>query len=58
MTMEEVPIISEAEREELMASLREGQARIANGECAPLDPNTLADRFMAVRAAALRKMSK
>jgi hypothetical protein len=58
MTMEEVPIISETEREELIASLKEGQARIAAGKCAPLDPNTLVDRLMAVRATARRKKAK
>ena len=40
-TMAEVPVISDAERDELIASLKEGQARIAAGEYTVHNPTPL-----------------
>ena len=56
MTVEEVPVLSEAERDELIASLKEGQARIAAGEFTVHNPDTFMDEMMAVyRAAKVKK---
>ena len=56
-TMEEVPVISDAERDALVESLREGQARIASGEYTVHNPDTFIDRLMEVRAEAQHKKS-
>jgi hypothetical protein len=53
-TMEELPILSEEERAEMLASLKAAEARIAAGQCAEHDPETFVDRLMDVRAAAVR----
>jgi len=54
-TMEELPILSEDERAELLASLKAAEARIAAGQCAEHDPDAFVDRLMKVRAAAVRR---
>ena len=54
-TMEEVPILSEEERAEMLASLKAAEARIAAGECVEHDPDTFVDRLMKVRATAIRR---
>ena len=54
-TMAEVPVISDAERDELIASLKEGQARIAAGEYTVHNPDTFVEHLMELRAAALRR---
>ena len=46
-TMEEVPILSEAERAEMIASLKAAEARIAAGQFVVYDPQTFRDRFIA-----------
>ena len=53
-TMEEVPILSEAERAELVASLEKARAEIAAGDCVEHDSATFVDHLMSVRAEALR----
>ena len=58
MTMEEVPILSDAERDELIASLKEAEARIAAGEYTVHNPETFVDELMKVRAATLCKKRK
>lgn len=53
-TMEEVPILSEEERAEMVASLKAGEDRIAAGQHVEHDPDTFVDRLMAIRADAIR----
>jgi hypothetical protein len=53
-TMEEVPILSEAERAELVASLEKAKAEIAAGDCVEHDSSAFVDHLMSVRAEALR----
>jgi hypothetical protein len=53
-TMEEVPIPSEEERTEMVASLKAAEARIAAGQYVEHDPDTFVDRLMEIRAAAIR----
>ncbi len=53
-TMEEVVILSEEERAEMLASLKAAEARIAAGRYVEHDPDTFVDRLMDVRAAAMR----
>ena len=52
-TMEEVPILSEEERSDMIASLKEAEARIAAGQYVEHDPDTFVDRLMEIRAAAI-----
>ena len=47
MTMEEVPIISDAERADLIASLKEAEAEIAAGGGTIYDSETFRARFIA-----------
>ena len=47
MTMEEVPVLSDAEREEFMASLREAEADIAAGRSLRFDPKTFKEDVIA-----------
>ena len=54
-TMEEVPIVSDTERAEMLASLKAAEARIAAGQYVEHEPNTFVGRMMGIRAAALRK---
>ena len=54
-TMEEMPVLSEAERAELIASLQEAEAEIAAGHYTVHDPATFVERLMGIRAAALAK---
>ncbi len=55
-TMEEVPILDEEERAEMLASLKEAEARIAAGDYVVHDSSTFVDQMLAMRAAA--KQSK
>jgi hypothetical protein len=52
--MEELPILSDDERAEMIASLKAAEARIASGEYVEHDSSTFVDHLMSVRAAALR----
>jgi hypothetical protein len=54
-TMEEAPILSEEERAEMVAILKDAEARVASGECVEHDPGTFVDHLMEVRASAIRK---
>jgi hypothetical protein len=54
-TMEELPILSEEERAEMLASLKAAEARVAAGQCVEHDPDTFVDRLMKVRAGAIRR---
>ncbi len=51
-TMEEVPILSEEERAELIASLKEAEAQIAAGEFTVFDPTTFQEWLLSVYRAA------
>jgi hypothetical protein len=53
-TMEEVPILSEEERAEMIGSLKAAEDRIAAGQYVEHDPGTFVDRLMQTRAAAIR----
>ncbi len=52
-TMEDAPILSEAERAELLASLEKAKAEIAAGDCVEHESAAFVDRLLSVRAAAL-----
>jgi hypothetical protein len=53
-TMEEVLLLSEEERADMVASLKAAEARIAAGQYVEHDPETFVDRLMDVRASAIR----
>jgi hypothetical protein len=53
-TMEEVPVLSDAERAELVESLENAKKEIDAGHCVDHDSSNFVDRLMAVRADALR----
>ena len=53
-TMEEVVILSEEERAEMVAVLKDAEARVASGEYVEHDPDTFVDHLMEVRASAIR----
>ena len=53
-TMEEVPVLSDSERTELVASLEKAKAEVAEGDCVEHDSSTFVDHLMSVRAEALR----
>ncbi len=53
-TMEEVLLLSEEERAEMVTSLKAAETRIAAGEYIEHDPDTFVDEMMAGRAAAIR----
>jgi hypothetical protein len=47
-TMEEVPVLSEEERAELLRSLKQSEERIARGEAVEYDPATFKDRLIGI----------
>jgi hypothetical protein len=51
-TMEEIPVLSDAERADLIKSLEEAEARIEAGEFVEYDPKAFKDRLLAVYRAA------
>ena len=51
-TMEEVPVLSDAERADMLASLKAAEARIAAGHYIEYDPKSFRDRFVASYRAA------
>jgi hypothetical protein len=53
-TMEEVLILSEEERADMVAVLKDAEARVACGESVEHDPDTFVDDMMEVRASAIR----
>jgi len=53
-TMEEVPVLSDEERTELLASLREAEARVEAGEAIDYDPKTFKERLIAIYRRAKR----
>ena len=47
-TMEEIPVLSEQERAELLTSLQEAEARATAGEASDYDPATFKDRLIGI----------
>ena len=47
-TMEEIPVLSEAERDELLKSLREAEARAKAGQTTDYDPKTFKDWLIGI----------
>jgi hypothetical protein len=47
-TMEEIPVLSETERGELLTSLKEAEARAVAGEASDYDPATFKDRLIGI----------
>ena len=47
-TMEEIPVLSEEERVELLRSLKEAEARAAAGQATDYDPATFKDRLIGI----------
>ena len=47
-TMEEIPVLSETEREEFLTSLKEAEARAGAGQTAEYDPKTFKDRLIGI----------
>jgi hypothetical protein len=47
-TMEEIPLLSEAEREVLLRSLKAAEARAKAGETIDYDPKTFKDRLIGI----------
>ena len=46
-TMEEVPVLTDAERAEMLASLKKAEAQIAAGQSVRYDPGTFRARLIA-----------
>jgi hypothetical protein len=53
-TMEEIPVLSDKEREELVASLKQAEARVKAGQAIDYDPKTFKDRLVAIYRGAKR----
>jgi hypothetical protein len=53
-TMEEIPLLSDKEREELLASLKQAEARARAGQAIDYDPKTFKDRLVAIYRGAKR----
>ena len=47
-TMEEIPVLSDKERAELTASLKEAQARVRAGKAIDYDPKTFKDQLVGI----------
>ncbi len=47
-TMEEIPVLSDAERDELLKSLKEAEARAKAGQTTEYDPKTFKDRLIGI----------
>jgi hypothetical protein len=47
-TMEEIPVLSEAEHHELLKSLQEAEARAKAGQTTDYDPKTFRDRLIGI----------
>lgn len=53
-TMEEIPVLGERERADLLASLEEAQAQIKAGEFTEYDPKKLKERMLRIYRAKKR----
>jgi hypothetical protein len=47
-TMEEIPVLSEKERAELLDSLKQAEARVRSGKAIDYDPKTFKDRLVRI----------
>jgi hypothetical protein len=47
-TMEEVPVLSDGERAELLKSLKDAEARVKAGKAADYDPKTFKKRLVEI----------
>jgi hypothetical protein len=47
-TMEEIPVLNERERDELLASLKEAEAQIKAGDYTDYDPKKFKDRLQRI----------
>lgn len=47
-TMEEIPVLTDEEREALLRSLKEAEAQIAAGNFIKYDPKTFKERLLAI----------
>ena len=54
-TVEETLLLSEEERSDVVALLKDAEARIAAGQYVEHDPDTFVDRLMEVRASAIER---
>ena len=55
-TMDDMPVLSDREREELITSLRQAEARIQSGTAIEYDPKTFKDRLIAIYRNAKRPL--
>jgi len=46
--MEEIPVLSQAERDELLKSLKEAEVRAKAGQTTEYDPKTFKDRLIGI----------
>jgi hypothetical protein len=53
-TMEELPLLTEAERADMLASLKEAEAGVEAGQYVEHDPKTFVDHLLAIRNTARR----
>ena len=53
-TMEEIPVLSDAERLELTASLKEAETRVKAGKAIDYDPKSFKDRLVGIYRGAKR----
>lgn len=53
-TMEEIPVLSDTERSELISSLEEAEARVQAGKALDYDPKTFRDRLIGIYRGAKR----
>jgi len=53
-TMEEIPVLSEKERAELLNSLKQAEARVRFGKAIDYDPKTFKDRLVRIYRGAKR----
>ena len=47
-TMEEIPVLDDGERAELLASLKQAEAEIKAGKAIDYDPKTFKDRLLGI----------
>ena len=53
-TMEEIPVLSEEERAELVASLKDAEGRVKAGKAIDYDPKTFKKRLLGIYRGAKR----
>ena len=53
-TMEEIPVLSETERADLVGALKEAEARVKDGKAIDYDPKTFKQRLLDIYRGAKR----